>query len=312
MAMTALVLFFVARIGAGVSGAPIATAQAVIADSTPREKRKHGMALIGAAFGIGFTFGPLIGAAAMKWLPGRHEAIGYSAAVLSLIALVLGLRLLPETRRFDADPPLERGWLDLSAIRKAFTNSSLWPVILTFFLASLGFGAFEVTLALLLKDSFAFPEDESYLIFAYIGFVLLVTQGYFYRKMARRMSEASFIALGILCMGSGVGALGAVTALAAAGTPLLWLLFIALTLAVVGFAFLTPSAQALVSRRSEAHQQGEILGVNQSASALARILGPILGVTLYMSDRTHMLPYAFGAILILAMLPLVPRIGREG
>ena len=49
-------------------------------------------------------------------------------------------------------------------------------------------------------------------------------------------------------------------------------LFIALTAAVIGFAFLTPSAQALVSRRSDPEKQGEVLGVNQSAAALARIL----------------------------------------
>ena len=58
-AVLALVLLFAARIGAGISGATIATAQAVIADSTPPDKRKHGMALIGAAFGMGFAFGPL-------------------------------------------------------------------------------------------------------------------------------------------------------------------------------------------------------------------------------------------------------------
>src|SRR5205085_8465223 len=64
-ALLALVLFFVARIGAGISGATIATAQAVVADCTPPEHRKHGMAMIGAAFGIGFTIGPMIGAASL-------------------------------------------------------------------------------------------------------------------------------------------------------------------------------------------------------------------------------------------------------
>lgn len=310
MAVLALQLFFLARIGAGVSGATIATAQAVIADSTPPDKRKHGMALIGAAFGIGFTFGPLIGFAALRWFGGHHEAIGYTAAALSLVALLLAIRLLPETRRFETQPPMERKWLDFSALRKALTNSALWPVILTFFLATLGFGAFEVTLALLLKDSFVFGEDDSFLIFAYVGFVLMLTQGYFYRKLARRLSEVAFMGLGILFMGGGVGALAAVTLLASQGTALLWLLFVALTLAVVGFAFLTPSAQALVSRRTDAHQQGEILGVNQSASALARILGPTLGVTLYKSTSAHELPYVFGAALILLMLPLLPRIRR--
>src|SRR6185295_5874432 len=74
----ALVLFFVARIGAGVSGATIATAQAVIADCTAPEKRKHGMALIGVAFGIGFTFGPLIGYGCVSF--GSLEMVGYAAA----------------------------------------------------------------------------------------------------------------------------------------------------------------------------------------------------------------------------------------
>ncbi len=60
---------FITRIGAGIAGATIATAQAVIADCTPEEGRGRGMALIGAAFGIGFTFGPLIGAAATSDAP---------------------------------------------------------------------------------------------------------------------------------------------------------------------------------------------------------------------------------------------------
>jgi MFS family permease len=73
---------------------------------------------------------------------------------------------------------------------------------------------------------------------------------------------------------------------------------------------LTPSAQALVSRRSDPEKQGEILGVNQSASAMARILGPALGPPLYKWTTSHLLPYAFGAGLLLAMLPLIPRIRR--
>ncbi len=89
-------------------------------------------------------------------------------------------------------------------------------------------------------------------------------------------------------------------------------LFLALTLSVIGFAFVTPSAQALVSRRTDANQQGEILGVNQSASAMARILGPIFGVVLYKSTPSHLLPYAFGAVLLVLMLPMMPRIRRGG
>ncbi|HEY7328788.1 MAG TPA: MFS transporter [Gemmataceae bacterium] len=313
-AALALTLLFVSRIGAGVAGATIATAQAVIADCTTPERRKHGMALIGAAFGIGFTFGPLVGFASLYWFPEHHGAIGYSAAALSLIALMLGIALLPETRHFEEAPPLQRRWLDWRAMREVLSQPALAPVVLVFFLATLGFGGFEPTLALLIKDSLQLEERDSFLVFAYVGFVLVMTQGFLYRRLANRLSEVTFMALGLVLMAMGLVLLGGVTWLAshqgAAWLTLLVLMLVSMTLAVVGFAFLTPSAQALVSRRSDPAKQGEILGVNQSAASLARILGPIFGLSLYKLTPSHLLPYLFGAALLLVMLPLLPRIRR--
>jgi MFS transporter, DHA1 family, tetracycline resistance protein len=310
----ALALLFVARFGAGLAGATIATAQAVIADSTPPDKRKHGMALIGAAFGIGFTFGPLVGALAMAVAPGHHEAVGYTAAALSFVALVLGMRLLPETRQFDKASAARRSWVDGSAVRKALGSSAVGPVILVFFLASLGFAAFETTLALFLQNSLKFAEDQSYLIFAYVGLVLMLTQGLLYRRLARRLTEPTFILLGIVHMALGLVGLAAVTVLAdqvdVPWAVTMVLVFASLAVAVVGFSFMTPSAQALISRRTDANQQGEILGVNQSASAMARILGPPIGITLFKLMDPPLLPYVFGAVVLLAMLPMMPRIRR--
>jgi len=343
MAGLAIALIFVSRIGAGISGATIATAQAVIADCTPPEKRKMGMALIGAAFGIGFTFGPLVGFGALVLFPNHHGVIGYAAASLSLVALILGANLLHETRRPDSSSA-HRRWIDLHNIGLALSSPAIGPVILVFFLASLGFGSFEVTLALLNRDALGVVDRQNFLLFAYVGFVLLVTQGLIYRRLARRVSETTFMTAGILLMGVGVLCLGGVSWWAAQKTgeiqkvietfgPVLgttfgggwaadrkleafWALLpwqmLSLTLCVAGFALLTPSAQALVSRRTDADKQGEILGVNQSASALARILGPILGLSLYKATPSHLLPYAFGGALLLLMLPLIPRIRRGG
>ena len=174
----------------------------------------------------------------------------------------------------------------------------------------------------MLKQVFGFEETNSFLVFAYIGFVLVLTQGFFYRRMAKRLNEVTLMGIGIFFMACGVGGLGAVTVVAtnmdlanATEGPfgiMVVALGAALTFAVVGFAFVTPSAQALVSRRTDANQQGEILGVNQSASAMARILGPIFGVSLYMCTSNHLLPYAFGAGLLILMLPMMPRIKRSG
>jgi MFS transporter, DHA1 family, tetracycline resistance protein len=314
-AVIALLLFFLARIGAGICGATIATAQAVIADCTPPEKRKHGMALIGAAFGIGFTFGPLIGGGSLALFPGHHEAIGFAAALLSGAALVLGIRMLPETRKPQAESSARRKWVDLLALKRAATSTVIGPVILTFFLATLGFASFEVTLGLFLEKVIGFERKDSYLVFAYVGFVLLLTQGVIYRRAATRLAEPTLMAIGIAFMALGLAALAAVTLAAASissGTILLLAVFAALTWAVVGFAFLTPSAQALISRRSSGEVQGEILGVNQSASAMARILGPLIGLILFKMTDPPLLPYVFGAILVALMLPLLPRISRGG
>jgi MFS family permease len=316
-ALLAMILFFIARIGAGISGATIGTAQAVIADSTPPEKRKHGMALIGAAFGIGFTFGPLIGFGCV-WISEEFSlaglgSIGYSASVLSLIALLLAIRLLPETRVFGAESIARRAWFDVSGLRFALGNPAIGPIVLVFFLASLGFGAFEVTLSVFLQDTFRFNERYSFLFFAYVGLVLMLTQGFLYRRLASRVSEVTFMAMGIALMALGVAAQGWIAYTVADGAsaesqqPLL---FVALTAAVIGFAFLTPSAQALVSRRTPDDRQGEILGVNQSASAMARILGPLFGMVLYQSRPDHTPPYIAGAVLLLLMLPLLPWIRR--
>jgi MFS transporter, DHA1 family, tetracycline resistance protein len=342
-AALALMLLFLARIGAGIAGATIATAQAVIADCTPPEGRKHGMALIGFAFGVGFTVGPVVGFAALLWFPGHHGAIGYTAAGLSALALALGAAILPETRDFAAAPPLERRWFDPRAAGAALANPAIAPVILTFFLATLGFASFEVTLSLLNEEVLQLPKTEAaqgekapatagegpprrpgeeaanpknFLIFAYVGFVLMLTQGFLYRRVARALNEPTLMTIGITLMGLGVLSLAGVTYAAVHRLLTFWGLLpaqlAALTLAVIGFAFLTPSAQALISRRSDPARQGEVLGVNQSAAALARILGPVLGVTLYFSTRDHLLPYVLGAALVLVMLPVIPVIRRGG
>ena len=119
--------------------------------------------------------------------------------------------------------------------------------------------------------------------------------------------------LGTVIMGLGVTSLAGVNYLhdyhKESGFVLPGLL-ISLSLAVIGFALLTPSAQGLISRRADPDRQGEILGVNQSCMSLARILGPIFGLTFYKANP--MLPFLLGGLLVLLMLPIVARIKKAG
>jgi MFS family permease len=308
-------LMFLSRIGAGIAGATVSTAQAVIADTTTPERRSRGMALIGAAFGIGFTFGPIMGAGALRLFPHHRGGPGFAASGFSLIALLLAVLLMPETLS-PGRPGARRGWLNLGSIRAALRTPTIGLLVLTFFLSTLAFASFEPTLALLTKDLLGYGEDENFLVFAYVGFVLMLAQGGLYQMLARRgMPEIRFMEVGAVGMGLGLGSLGVVSALARfADNPSLGFrlagLLAATTVAVIGFAFMTPSVQALISRRSDPAKQGEVLGVNQSANAMSRILGPMLGLVLYAAPPGHIWPYVAAACLLFMALLLTLRVRR--
>jgi MFS family permease len=308
--LAGLILLFVGRIGAGIAGATVSTAQAVIADSTTPQRRSRGMALIGAAFGIGFLFGPILGAGALKFFPESRGAPGYAAAGLSLIGLVLAVILMPETWK-PGSAAGKRGWLNLSGLRLVLDTPTVSLLILTFFLSTFAFGNFETTLTFLTQDVLHYGEEDNFWIFAYVGLVLVVAQGGLYQTLARRgVSEIRFMLTGATLMIVGLGTLGGTAALAgrigAGSTSLLLVFLMAMTAAVTGFAFVTPSVQALISRRSDPARQGEILGVNQSANALSRILGPMAGVGLY--QQRPALPYAFAVSLVVIVICLSLRV----
>jgi MFS family permease len=326
LAALGLVLLFVARLGQGIAGATISTAQAVIADCTPPEKRAHGMALVGAAFGIGFTFGPLLGFASL--FVDVAGAPGFAAAALSLIALVLAVARLPETLRAGVSAGRRR-LLDWHGLYNVLHMPSIGILVITFFLATFAFGSLESTLALVNKllltgsverqvevsrEALMTTERKNFLVFAYVGLILVVTQGFLYRRLVKRVGEVRFLRLGLVLMAVGLaGAVGVL--LVRRGTEtiegLLPLALAVMTLAVMGFAFLTPSVQSLISRRGDPTRQGEILGVNQSASALARILGPFMGVSLFFTTPGHELPYVCGAVLLTFVLLFSFRIRQD-
>jgi MFS family permease len=277
-----LVWLFIARIGAGVSGATISTAQAYIADVTTPEKRARGMALIGAAFGLGFTFGPLLGAVALLF-EGEVEVSpwpGYAAAILSGVALILAMVRLPESLSEQSESAA-RKLLDLAALRAALATPTIVPLLLTSFVTIVSFANLESTMALLLKQpsgGFAFDFVDVLYVFAYVGFVLSFAQGFLVRRLAGRVHEQWLATAGVLICILGFLCLGLVTQQQEKSTVLL---LIALGVEVVGFSFMTPSLQSLISRRSDPRQQGGILGVGQSVSSLARIVGPLVGIPLF-------------------------------
>jgi MFS family permease len=308
----ALGLLFLSRLGAGVAGASVSSAAAVIADCTTPEKRAKGMALIGAAFGIGFTFGPLIGYLGLTMFDQAHWAPGAMASLLSFGALLLAIRLLPETRR-PGTAPANKVLFSLSRTMEVLRMPTIGALVLIYFLVIFAFANFEGTLSMFTASAFKLNDEDNFLVFSYVGLVLMVAQGGFYRRFAGKASEERLLSIGIGMMFLGLAGLAAVAWMAGEGKNAAGLqvsFYCSLAAAVFGFAFVNPSVSALVSKRSDPGRQGEVLGVNQSFAALGRILGPLIGLILFDLGLSHTLPYLAAVVTLVVVVLLLPRIRR--
>jgi len=279
--MQSLTLLFVARIGAGIAGATISTAQAYIADTTSLEERPKGMALIGMAFGLGFTFGPLFGYLAVPSGTGDPgPAPGFAAAGLSLVALLLAYFKLPESLSVNS-PSAAKQNLSAAGLRDALSVPSIAMLLGALFVVVFSFANFETTLSMLLKgregqeQPFSFTFGQVCLTYAYIGFTLALVQGGIVRRVAGKVSEGILASFGCILM-----AIGMLLILKAIQDQSVGLLMGSLAIVVAGFGFMMPSLNSFISRRSDPEKQGGILGIGQSVNSLARIAGSALGIPL--------------------------------
>ena len=321
----------IARTGAGISGATIATAQAYIADCTGAANRGKGMALIGAAFGLGFTFGPLFAAAFSS--PDKHAApnpmVGYAASILSGAALLLAIFTLKESLSPESKPAPRR-FLDPRAIAACWRSPLRFSVLAGIFLTTFAFAQFETTLALVTK-ALGMAERGNFLVFAYLGFTLMICQGFLVRRLIPRIGERWMALSGgiLLVLGLGmagwvghyyIGAMPADVARAEASTvaeagqsmlsnPGVRMLLLVLPLSIMGFSAVTPSLQSILSLATADTDQGEVLGVGQGLSALARILGPAVGLALYTPDHIYW-PHISAALVMVLALGLLWRMPK--
>jgi MFS family permease len=286
----ALWMLFAARALAGACAGNIAAAQAYIADITKPEERAHGMGMIGAAFGLGFIFGPALGG----FLAGNNPATAnlqspaWVAAGLSLSALcgvlfVLRESLTPERRGLAPLPG--RVSLILGALRRPVLSR----LIAIFFLVILAFAAMESIFALwALRQLDWGPEKVGY-VFAYLGLLSAFMQGGLTRRLTKRYGEERLLLLGLVLLAIGLVIVPFSRDLAVLG--------IAFAVLAVGLGLTQPALNSLVSRRAGEGEQGQVLGVTQSIGSLARVIGPALAGYLF-ADLGHSSPFLSGAVIV--------------
>ncbi len=305
------------RLFAGGATANIAIAQAYVADVTTPEGRAKGMGVIGAAFGLGFVFGPAIGG----WLSGYDLSWpGFAAAGLSAFNLVGAWLLLPEpAQRSRAGAELKHR---MGALVEALTRPGIRRLLAVFFMLVLAFSAMEATYAFLAQEYFHLDNRGVVFSFLVIGVLVVIVQGGLIGPLTRAFGERRLLVAGALLQAGSLLWLPHAHGWFPAGVALPgWLPpgFVELAVAsaplAVGSGLTSPALSALLSRLSRADAQGGTLGIGQSASALGRVLGPISGTSTYAyaPPASHAWPYLGGAVLmtVSALISLTLRSRRD-
>lgn len=312
-----LEMIFLARILAGFFGASISTASAYISDITPEERRSQGMALIGAAFGLGFLLGPAIGGGltllAEKISNEVHFVAGFSAygvAVLCLLTFIFAYFKLDESLS-DENRELARKRSETKSNRfrvliEYFQRPVVGLLIVIFAFATFAMAMMEATLVLFMEKEFQWGIREVSFGFAYVGVCIVITQGFLVRRLLPILGEKKVLFLGLTCMFSGFFLLTIGKTLP--------VLAISQTLIALGTGFTNPSLLGSISLLVSGSEQGTALGTTQSLSSLARVIGPALGGFLFglsqiggfsILDFNTRLPFAVSCVLMLISILMV-------
>jgi DHA1 family tetracycline resistance protein-like MFS transporter len=276
------VVLLLSRLFAGAATANIAIAQAYVADVTTPEGRAKGMGMIGAAFGLGFVFGPAVGGILAGY---SLSAPGLAAAALSLANLVGAFFLLPEPAQHVA-ATRTRGRFE--ALIGELKKPGIRRILFIYLVVTLAFSAMEATYAFLAQRHFGLAERHVGWVFAYIGVIVVLVQGGLIGPLTRRFGEKRLLVVGALLQCVALAALPFANGLAG--------LLLATAPLAFGSGIASPSMMSMLSRLSRAEDQGGTLGIGQSASALGRIIGPLAGTTSF--SAWHAAPYLGGAALM--------------
>jgi DHA1 family tetracycline resistance protein-like MFS transporter len=331
-------LLFISRLIDGLSGANIATAQAVISDNTNEKNRTQGLGLIGAAFGLGFIIGPVIAFTTLALSENNYNLVAYVAAGFSLFSILLTFFWLEESYPLEKRK-LNKGKTSLGF--KAMLNALKKPEI-GFFLALMffqqfAFGGFEQLLSLFTLNRLGMNASSNAVLFIYIGIVVVMVQGYFIGKWSRKFGDKWLVNIGLLALGIGL-LLSAITptqpvpwysqadvmAELTSGvdkpgeTPpvkdiqielpsdeqkgwlgLAWLL-VAMIPAAIGGGVLQPSINSMITQRVNPKEVGGTLGISAAFLSGSNAITPLVMGALFEWLGSSS-PFMIGALILLIL-----------
>lgn len=284
------VLFlFIARAIAGIGSSNISVAQAYIADTSKSHERTKKMALIGAAFGLGFIFGPFIGGVVSELFGPNFPFI--IPGVLSLVNTVLIYTFLPESNRV-LQKRIKIQFLNIKVTREVLRPKNMAFLLFLFFFVNLSIALIVGVFPILAQQRFGWHEGQTGYYFGLIGVGSFITQAYLIRIMLKRWDETQIIRMALVIFALAIAGIGL------APTGLLTLFIGPFT--SFSFSLLIVNVQSLISLESKPEEQGIVMGVAQSFASLARVFGPLIGGTI--ASFNIGMPYIVSGIVTLIIL----------
>lgn len=315
----ALWMLVLSRAIAGFGNANLGTVQAIVADVTKPEDRAKGMGLIGAAFGLGFLFGPIVGGVfGSKYGP---QVPAFIAAGLAALNWILAALILPETKKLSTSSPgpapapeLRRSLFPFAAMREAGRIPGVSPLLAMGFVFTVGFSLMEAALSLFLERQYLpaslIGTEEggkqaaslAMQVLVTVGVTAVIVQGGAIRRLRQSFNEVQLVLAGAVLISLGFvlwAALPFVDLPFAANFPITILI-------ACGSGVFSPSSSSLLSRTADEQRQGMVLGVGQAVSSLGRIFGPAMSG--FLLDLHRSLPFALGAVLLAIAAVLATRV----
>lgn len=284
-------VMFASRALCGIAGANMSVAYAYVADATSEDDRTKAMGLLGAAFGLGFIFGPVIGAQLLAAGDDKPALMAYVSFALAWVNFAFIYFFLPEPERHDATAGRRAA---LKNLQRALATPRLGLLIGLFFAYSFAFSNLESTYFLLAVNHFGLTKLQGAYVLGVVGITSAIMQGGLVRVFSAKFGDVNCLRAAFLIQAPALFFIPW-------AQPWFWHLLGAVALAF-GSGMGQPCLTSLVSKVAPRDMRGAIFGVNQSVGAFARILGPVVASALY--DIKFFLPYALAGI-----VTLIPAIG---
>ena len=257
-----IAMLFVARIVDGLSGGNISTARAYVADVTEPQDRARAYGILGAAFGLGFIFGPALSGLLVTY---GYTAPIWGAAAMTVVATIMAWLWLPETvHRVHAGTGNPLRYLPVLLRRPVLRRILAIDFVFWFALA-----IFQTTFGLFVARRFGFGAATTGYVFAGFGLLGVVVQGGCIRPIVRRVGDRTTFMAGLA-----FSAIGLAAASVSYSVPMFLLVLVPLSL---GMGLGMPTISSLVSRAAGATEQGRVQGAASAIESLSRTLGPVWG-----------------------------------